>query len=99
MGSISSHVKAGVQIDKFRSSPDDIRTAVQAVVEEKEYRRNAKGAAKAMTRNAAMRLDFLGARLDGVQRVGVPVAAAIIEKAMAGEDPMQVLPEELRPSA
>lgn len=97
--SVSSHIKAGVKIDKCRSSAADIRKAVQAVLDDKAFGRRAAAVAEEMAHNARLRLDFLGVKLQGTQRrVGVPVAAAVIEKCMLGQDPREVLPLELRPA-
>jgi len=94
--SISSHVKAGVKVDKFQSSSADIKLAVQKVLEDESYSRNARRTAEKMISNAQMRLEFLGTRIEGQTRAGIPVAVAVIEKSLAGEDPREVLPPKMR---
>merc|ERR1712190_112648 len=96
--SVSVHVKAGVQLDKFKSTPADICKAVQTVLYEDSFSRNAEDTAEKMARNAQMRLKFLGSELEPAsKRVGVPVAAAVIIKSRNGENPAEVLPPALRP--
>lgn len=95
--SISSHIKAGIQIDKFKTTSKGIKRDVEKILNDRSFEDNAKEAAEKMIKNAELRLDFLGAKLEGKQiRVGIPVAAAMLEKLMAGKDPRDVLPPNLR---
>merc|ERR1712039_1071826 len=96
-GSISTHIKAGVKLDKFRSTSADIHKAVKNVLEVDSFRENAEIAASKMARNARVRLDFIGDKPDySAKRVGVPVAAAMILKSMKRENPADALPPALR---
>jgi len=95
--SITVHIKAGVTIDKHKSTSADITRAVKNVLGSAIYREKAKAAAQTIMEDAQMRLNYLGAELDrNPKRVGVLVAAAVIEKRMASEDPYDVLPVNLR---
>lgn len=96
--SISAHVKAGVQIDKHKSSAADISKAVQRVLKDESFRKNAEAAALKISRHAQMRLDSLVSKKElSLSRSGVPVAAAVIIKIMNDENPIDVLPPNLRP--
>jgi len=95
--SIATHIKAGVKLDKFKSTSDDIHQAVEKVLAVDYFRENAEAAASKMAHNAQMRLEFLGSKLEvSSMRVGVPVAVAMILKVMNGENPAEVLPPALR---
>lgn len=94
--SVSSFAKAGVRIDKTKSTSKDIKKAVETVLNNSAYREKSEAVAARIAGNAEMRLDYLHASR-AQKRLGLPVAAAVIEKCMARQNPQEALPENFRP--
>lgn len=102
--SICNKAVAGVIVDKFKSSAQDITAATQKVLEMKIYRTNAQAIGKNMLDGAKLRLDWLSDHWDAEKvkaqkntKVGIPVAAGIIDAAANGKDALKRLPP--RPAA
>jgi hypothetical protein len=102
--SVCTHAKAGVLIDKMTSTPEDIRSAVQGLLDTPTYRDNAKAVAKQMLQASQKQLTFLqehwsekSIKIEKMTRVGVPIAASIIDAVMNGRDPRSRLPAGRRP--
>lgn len=98
-------LKLGLQVDKLKTSPQEIRKAVQTVVDTPMYKENAVSIAKQMLDDARLRLDVLRENWKGKEvkkdknmKVGVPVAAGIIDAAAHGLDPRSRLPPNLAPA-
>merc|ERR1711884_907328 len=84
--------------------PEDIRSAVQDLLDTPAYRDNAKAMAKQMLQASREQLTFLkehwkegNVKIEKMTKVGVPIAASIIDAVMNGEDPRSRLPSGPQP--
>mmetsp|Transcript_27410 Transcript_27410/g.63862 ORF Transcript_27410/g.63862 Transcript_27410/m.63862 type:complete len:483 (-) Transcript_27410:51-1499(-) len=97
--SVCGALRAGVRLDKLRAEPDDIRNAVAEVLEKPVCRANAESLAQQMKALTSKRLEFLAKpgkmshpfSISPDVNVGVPVAAAVVDACLRGDDPQTVV--------
>lgn len=90
--SVCKDCKAGIQVDKLQSSAADIRKAVNEVLANPTYRRQANAAAQRMRAHVKACAKELGTQLTGSDRPGTLIAGKIIMRCLAADNWQDFLP-------
>jgi UDP:flavonoid glycosyltransferase YjiC (YdhE family) len=84
---IGNHAKAGIVVDKFESTSDDIRAALQSALEDSSVKSAALQVALDMRRELEEKQSMIVTHSNEEELPGVAVAANLILEMTAGKDP------------